>query len=44
MPKEDETKTAYCKKCERETTWIYRIFMLGKEIWECLTCGTRYYV
>jgi len=44
MPKEDDTKTAHCKKCERETTWIYRIFMLGKEIWECMTCGTRYYV
>ncbi len=41
MPQEGDTKTIYCEKCQRETTWIFRIFMLGKEIWECIESKTR---
>jgi hypothetical protein len=44
MPKEGDTMTAYCGKCVRDTTWIYRLYMFGKEIWECEHCGTRYFV
>jgi hypothetical protein len=42
MPKEGDTMTAYCKQCEHETTWVYCLFMLGKDIWECKECGIRY--
>jgi len=41
MPEEGETMITYCSKCQRDTTWIYCIFMLGKEIWECKDCGSR---
>lgn len=43
MANEGDTMTAYCKKCQQETTWIYRIYMLGKEIWECMVCKGRLY-
>jgi hypothetical protein len=42
MPKEGDTMTGYCKHCERETTWVYCLFMLGKDIWECKECGNRH--
>jgi len=44
MPKQGDTMTGHCGKCERETTWVYCIFMFGKDIWECLECKTRYYL
>jgi hypothetical protein len=43
MPQPGDTMTAYCGKCERETTWLYCIFMFGKDIWECKECGARRY-
>jgi hypothetical protein len=43
MPKSGDTMTGYCGKCQRETTWLYRLFMFGKDIWECQECKTRYY-
>ena len=43
MSKEGDTKTVYCDKCLRETTWLYCIYMLGKEIWQCKECGRRHY-
>ena len=43
MAQEGETKTAHCKKCERETTWVYCFYMYGKEVWECEECHTRYH-
>jgi hypothetical protein len=40
MPKKGDQRTAYCKKCGRQTTWIYVNWVL-KQFWLCLTCETR---
>jgi len=44
MPQEGDTKKGHCSKCERETTWVYRDFMFGKDIWECQDCKNKYYL
>jgi hypothetical protein len=44
MAKEGDTMKAHCGTCQQETTWIYQIYMLGKEIWECMGCRKRRYV
>jgi len=40
MPNAGEESTAYCKKCERKTTWRYVNWVL-KTFWLCLVCETR---
>jgi hypothetical protein len=40
MPKKGEQRTAYCKKCKRETTWRYVNWRLT-HFWLCLACETR---
>lgn len=43
MAKEGDTMTGYCSKCERETMWLYCLYMFGSDIWECEECKSRYY-
>ena len=40
MPQKGEKRIVYCKKCKRDTTWIYVNWVL-KQFWLCLTCETQ---
>jgi len=42
--KDGDEKKAYCSKCGRETTWVYKWHSHpfgGHGEWMCLGCGTK---
>jgi hypothetical protein len=43
MPKEGDTITSHCDKCQKDTTWVYYDFMFGKDIWVCQECKKKFY-
>jgi hypothetical protein len=42
MPRVGDTMEAYCKTCDRETTWLFKAFF--RRWWECMGCGTKRYL